>query len=83
MVGLPNLGKRAEVDFSATFALRGSLLQKETFLLDIVDLCNQSGLPLDAAMNIFGRKHNFSRVLGIFTNAFVSHRLRRVDEATS
>ena len=81
MVGLPNLGKKAEVDFSATFALRGSLLQKETFLLDIVDLCNQSGLPLDVAMNIFGRKHNFSRVLGIFTNAFVSHRLRRLDQA--
>ena len=83
IIGLPNLGKKGEVDFSATFAIRGNLLFKEIFLLDIVDLCQQSGLPLDTALNIFGKKHNFSRVFGVITNAFISRRLKRLGEATN
>jgi hypothetical protein len=52
---LAGKGKKATIDFSAAFDLRGSLLLKEIFLLDIVDLCKQSGLPLEVALQVFKR----------------------------
>jgi hypothetical protein len=48
-------GKKATVDFSAAFTLRGQLLLKEIFLVDIVDICKQSGLPLEVALQVFKR----------------------------
>jgi hypothetical protein len=50
---LEGTGKKATIDFSASFTLRGGLLSKETFILDILGLCKQSGLPLDTARKVF------------------------------
>ncbi len=61
MLKISGSGRKAEVDFSAAFTLRDNLLLKETFLLDIVDLCHQSRLPLDVALTFFGRKPNSVR----------------------
>ena len=44
---------KASIDFSAALIIRDNLLLKETFLVDIISLCNQSGLPLDVAMKVF------------------------------
>jgi hypothetical protein len=51
--GLRYSGKKVEVDFSAAFVLRGELLSKETFLLDIVQLCEQSGYALVSVVELF------------------------------
>ena len=53
-LGLPAPLKSARLAFSAAFETRNNLLSRETFLVDLVDLCKQSGLPLEVALRLFG-----------------------------
>ena len=59
-LGLPGVGRRATVEFTATFETRGERLAREVFLLDIVELCNQSGLSLAALLDVLNRRHDLA-----------------------
>lgn len=56
LLGVPGEAKSARLAFSAAFETRGNLLARETFVLDLVDLCAQSGLPLSVALMATGRQ---------------------------
>jgi len=56
LLGLVTNGKRAEVPFSAMFETRGNLLSREVFLIDAVELCAQTGLPLAIGARLLGKR---------------------------
>lgn len=56
-VGLKGEGRTARLAFSARFETHGGLIRKETFLIDLPDLCHQSGLPLSHMLRIAEREH--------------------------
>ena len=56
LLQIPGQPKTARLAFSAAFETRENLLCRETFIVDLVDLCSQSNLPLDRALDLFGRR---------------------------
>lgn len=57
LLGFSGQSQTAKLPFSCMFKVENSLIKKEVFLLDVVDLCAQTRMPLLAVLDLMNKKY--------------------------